>query len=194
MATTLTTSPAFNPFFCNGKEVSFIEFTQNGQPIGTIFRGWFGVSNNYYKELVLPFEVKNKRVYSNKVEPFLIKVTEHYSTGYKLVLPVEMLQGFKLAKKVRGYKSETETQYADRIYFTAMANKLEPVKTDPGEVVWKRTGLKPHEIVCEVNFTYEKTDIGIIREKISEAAKSVGVNLTSYDIKRLQEVFNISLK
>ena len=51
-----------------------------------------------------------------------------------------------------------------------------------------------HEIVCEVNFTYEKTDIGIIREKISETAKSVGVNLTSYDIKRLQEVFNISLK
>lgn len=194
MTTHLCTSPCVNPFYCNGKNIEFIEFTQNGQPLGCIYCGWFSGSNNHYKEVILPFEVKNKRTYSNKMESFIIKATEHGTTGYKLVIPVELLPEYTITEKVRGYKTEDKIQYFTRISFAVDADKVEPIKDDIKGYIWKRTGIKKHTITADFNFTIEQTEIGLQRDELSKLAQSVGVNLSLYDIKRLQEVFNISAK
>jgi len=194
MTTHLYTSSCVNPFYCNGKNIDFIEFTQNGKPLGCIYRGWFSGSNNHYKEVILPFEVKNKRIYSNKIESFIIKATEHGVTGCKLVIPVELLPEYTFTEKVRGYKTEDETQYFTSISFAAYADKVEPIKDEIKGYIWKRTGMKKHTITADFNFTFEQTGIGLQREELSKLAQSVGVNLSMYDIKRLQKVLNISAK
>lgn len=186
----------WNPFYCNGKEVSFIEFTENGEPVGTINQGWFngGSSNNVYKFIELPFDVKNKRTYSNKVEAFMIKAQNDYKNGYKLVLPVELLPNFFLSKNVKEYETKTEICYTDYISFTATANKSEYIKDDIKGIVRKYTGEKTHTIKAKINWRYEKTELGEQLNSFQQAAKSVGISLTMGQFQELQKVFNISLK
>lgn len=186
----------WNPFYCNGKEVSFIEFTENGKPVGPINHGWFNGSgsNNVYKFIELPFEVKNKRTYSSKAEAFIIKAQDDCRNGYKLVLPVELLPNFFLSKNVKEYETKTEIWYTDYISFTATANKSEYIKDDIKGVIRKYTGEKTHTIKAKINWRIEKTELGEQLNSFQQAAKSVGISLTMGQFQELQKIFNISLK
>ena len=192
--TILTRSECYNPFFCNGKEVSFIEFTKNGSPIACKNNGWFDYSNNSFKSLILPFEVKNKRVYSNKPEAFLIKSNNDYKSGYKLVIPIEFLSGFEMQKNIKASQTDLEIRYHDIIQFNLIGIRAEYVQDNIKGFVRKYTEEKEHTIRVEVNMRFEDTKTGEQYKQFSEAAKSANVNLSFYDFARLAKVFNISLK
>lgn len=193
MATILTKTSFFNPFFCNGKELEFIEFTQNGSPICCVNRGWFEhrfSSNNLFKKVILPFEVKNKRVYSTKVESFLIKATN----GYKLVIPVEWLENVSLEKDVKKSETTQAVSYCDILTFDLTGEMNEPVKDEIKGIIWENTGLKTHTVKQVLNYRRIPTEYGKQLSEFSEKAKSVGVKISEYGFDQLLKVFNISLK
>lgn len=197
MATILTKTSFLNPFFCNGKELEFIEFTKEGKPIGCINHGWFECrfsSNNLFEKVVLPFEVKNKKVYSKKVESFIIKDKNDYKDGYKLVIPVELLGNVSFEKDVKKSETKTEISFCDILTFNVEGEAIEFVKDDVKGVIRKNTGLKTHTIKQVLNYRHQPTQYGKQLSELSEKAKSVGVDLSEYDFNKLMKVFNITLK
>lgn len=197
MATILSRTSGLNPFFCNGKKLEFIEFTQNGSPICCVNRGWFdhrSSSNNLFEKVILPFEVKNKRVYSTKVESFLIKTKNDYKDGYKLVIPVELLGNVSFEKDVKKSETKTEISFCDILTFNVEGEAIEFVNDDAKGVIRKKTGLKTHTIKQALNYRHLPTQYGKQLSELSEKAKSVGVNLSEYDFNKLMKVFNITLK
>lgn len=197
MATILTRTSGLNPFFCNGKKLEFIEFTQNGSPICCVNRGWFDhrfSSNNLFEKVILPFEVKNKRVYSTKVESFLIKATNDYKDGYKLVIPVEWLENVSLEKDVKKSETAQAVSYCDILTFDLTGEMNEPVKDEIKGIIWRNTGLKTHTVKQVLNYRNIPTEYGKQLSEFSAKAKSVGVKLYEYDFNQLLKVFNISLK
>lgn len=193
--TILTRSSGSNPFFCNYKELNAIEFTAKGVPVGRINRGWFGVSNNHFKKLVLPFEVKVKRVPSSKIEAYMIKnADEIHRNAYKLVLPVEWLNGYSFSPDNEGTKASTYTMYYDKITFNLHGDKWEPVFKIDKSIEWIYTGDKLHTVTAQINYRHEYNDLGKKCNKLALIAKANGLDFNCYQFESLLKHFDITIK
>ena len=193
--TILTRHSGFNPFFCNCKELNEIEFTAKGIPVGRINRGWFGVSNNHFRKLVLPFEVKIKRVPSLKIEAYLIKnADEIHRNAYKLVLPVEWLNGYSFTPGIEGTKASTYTMRYDKITFNLHGDRWEPVFKVDRSIEWIYTGDKLQPITAEINFRQEYNELGKKCNQLELIAKANGLDFNKYQFESLLKHFDITVK
>lgn len=196
-------SKFYNPYFINGKEVNHIIFysCETGK---TIFKEgayiesvrWFG-SNNEYPQILLPFnEVKKK----NKVALFSkVAFVVKYESKYKfdagkvvLYIPIESLENWKHEENVKGFESNTQTEYFDKFSFDIECSAYERSLNELEQLVYTETEIKTHTIVFKANYNFVSTDFGVKCNEIAAKCKENNIKLSSYDVEKMLKIFNIT--
>lgn len=179
----LVTCTVDNFFFYDHKEQKIVASSQ-----------WFG-SNNDYKELeILPnTELKRKiKIDLSLAVPFYIPAKCQYEKRIDIYIPVALLPDFQILHHIHNYSNKMESSYKDRASFTAKGIKYQ-------YNLEKREWFLPDaqqelKVEFECNYTFEKTDLFKKLQRYSEKAKQAGVNLSTYDLEKLQDIFNITEK
>lgn len=186
MSTILTSNTSwYNPFECNGRYVNAIHILKDGE----IFRStnWFDYSNQAFKRVEFPFDTKVKRkVDLNSKVAFLESVKDFSGElQYNLYIPIELLDDVEIEEEKARPVGKDQIWYETKMNFT-----LPKWEAKHPDKAWSpKTGR-----VSITARRFENTDFGKRCKRLSEIANSKGVKLTGYDIERLLEVFNISVK
>jgi len=196
----------YNPFFmCQnsdenliGTEINSIKFYSSEKKEVLCSARWFGRgSNNDYKVLeICPNiePVRKLKIDLSLSVPFFMSNKEDKTPKIDLFIPVELLQSFSIERGIKYSSDELYENYCDTAVFSATGIKHD-AKLENGSVVWfyPETATE-QKIKFDCNYESKKTDINKRYQKYSEKAKSAGVDLSIYDFKNLEKVFNISEK
>lgn len=163
----------YNPFFINNKKIeTIIFFSENGIKY-KIERGWFGGSNNEFKEIEFDFKCTNKRKPDFSLD-------HAYLIQNELYLPISKLE-FKIKKNIMEIH-ELEIKIFDIIDITIKGRK------------WNDAEFSTYVISEEINFRFQKTKLKIKVENMMYQLQSLGVNISFHQTHELLKVANIEIK
>lgn len=189
-STILTTTPGYNPFFANGKEIRNIIFTVKGEEVGRC--NWFNHrgSNNDFIEVHLPFEAPLKRKHAPG-KAYIFKEENKYN----LYLPVELLQGVKFENHVKSFSSLGWNYFYNYITFECVAVKKVFYRDELDRIGIKKGNEELQKIKVHINTTSEDTEEGKEAQKLESLARERGLNkIDYYTAFKLLQHFNITLK
>ena len=192
METKLMTTSCYNPFFVHGKEVRRIVFYGDGKEIASV--NWFG-SNNVYKSITLPFEVKRAlKVNLDRRDAFYVKSKPDYPYGpeYDLYIFGELL-GLKFLKTAE-FKSWSDIRHNDVYQVNLHGVRKNYVRNERGEAVRiEQDGDYEETFSC--NYTFENTEeYDKCEELANKLNKLCTKNLSAHDIHYILEKFDITEK
>lgn len=187
MATLLTSNISwYNPFMCNGRELDAIHILKDGE----IFRStqWFDYSNQKFKTVEFPWDAKVKRTIDlNSKVAFLASETKSYGgKKWNLYIPIELLDNVEVDEEKAKDFGKTQIQYTTKMWLT-LPNFT--VKHPDKPYANKINGR-----VSITKYRFEDNDLGKRIKKLCEIAKGNHINISSYDMERMLEVFNLSVK
>ena len=192
METKLTRIEGWNPFILFGKEIRSIVFYGNGKEIART--KWFG-SNNDYKSVTLPFEVKKAlRVNLDRKDAYYVKAQSDYPLGpsYDLYIPSELV-GLKFVEvKKDEYWNFTQTRDVYSVNLHGVRGKYK--KNEKGDFVYE---FAEGDYVEQFDCNYSNTDTEEKRrcDELAEALnKLCHGRLTYYDIHDILKEYDITPK
>ena len=196
----LITTACYNPFFLNigndnKGEIGKISFFDSGVIIATIDKGWFGNSNNLFKEITLNHEVKIKRKENlTKKEFFALPYKDMYNNRkIHLYLNISLLDSYTAKNSIQEYKTKQENVFKDIISFHVLGVKMIRELNEKKECIWVRKSDN-YKVNVSFNYKFIKNSLGEKIENLRNRAKEININLSSYTIERLLEIFDITIK
>ena len=189
--TKLTTSPAWNPFQAPFGEISSIVFYKDGKIICSV--KWFG-SNNNYKSITLPFEVKKalKLNLFRRDAFYMIDKEETYFRRYLLYICADLVN-----LKSLGRKNISSTWYGDMTAeeFTAeiTGERKQYIKTAIGYDMAATPGTYSEKFLAN----YITIDSELYKHCKDLAAKlnaCTNRNLCAFDVYEILQKFDIKEK
>ena len=192
---TLTTTPCFNPYFVNGKQISRIVFFADNEIKVSLNSGWFDHNNNDHPSVDLPFKITRK----NKIDltvnhGFTMKDTsESWRDGVVLYLPLEKLTHSFLGEKI-DYETDTSIKYKSKmeidLFCTAVTRSLD----DNDNLKYGISDKKIQTVTVNYGFRSENTDHGDKCDKIAELFKSNRIDIAPYQIDNMLKLVDINIK
>ena len=192
METKLQTTSGFNPFILFGKEIRQIVFYGNGKEIANT--KWFG-SNNVYKSVTLPFEVKKAlRVNLDRKDAYYVKATPLYPYGpsYDIYIPEELV-GLKFVE-VREHEYWDHIQREDAYTVNLHGERVNYRKNELGNVVREYVeGDYVETFTC--NYTFEDTEERVRCKELADELSKLSLNkLTDTDVHYILQEYDITPK
>ena len=192
--TRLYTQPGFNPFLMDGKVLSSICFYKDGEVVASV--RWFG-SNNNYKSLELPFEVKKAvRLNLERRDAFYMRDKDAtYSPEYILYIPADFvnLQHIETANNNAGGWSMTGTHEVFSVELTG--ERWKPyINKETGRLAYiEEFGTYTEKF--DYNYIWTDTPEFTKCKELSQAIKeSAAVDLSAYQIHDILEHYDIIKK
>lgn len=192
METKLTTTTGLNPFFVLGKEVKRIVFYDNGKEIASV--RWFG-SNNVYKSITLPFEVKRAvKVNLERKDAFYFKASAEYPLGaaYELYINSKLVGLEFLEEKKLEYWNETRISQLYSANFHGVREHYK--KGEDGNVV--REYIEDDYVErFESNYKHVPTEEAKKCKELADKLNKLSLNkLTDFDVHYILAEFDITPK
>lgn len=192
METILTTRLGFNPFIMGGITINRIYFIKDSEIICQT--RWFG-SNNPYKQIVLPFEIKKAtKVDLTRNFAFWITKKDQYTKERRaeLYIPIALLN-YTLSDK-----TESEKDWESITTWRSLKIRLNGTKKIRERINPTSFEYVPIEGEFEENLeafrTWEHTEQYNELEKKCEIFRKCGVNIYPFEMRDLEKHFTITLK
>lgn len=187
MSTVLTSYTSwYNPFVLNGRYVNRIIILKDGEEFRET--NWFDFSNQEFKRVEFPFDTKVKRnIDLNSKVAFMVSNTDDIlkEKEWDLYIPIELLDDVEIEEEKTRPMGKTDIWYETKMNFTLPIWEAK----HPDKSWAPKTGR-----VSITARRVERSDYGKRVDKLKDVAKKAHVNLSGYDIEKLLDVFNITIK
>ena len=191
--TKFISSLCYNPFFFEWRYVDGFYFFQNGKIVAS--SKWFG-SNNYYRWIEFPFDIKLKRKRDlNSKDAFYMTNSDNSSGDLRwdIYIPVELLEGFEKKENVKGWANDNLQNWHDTFSFLVKGEKRHLQKNDLGEIE-RVYSVDTWRVGDSCNYRFEKTEFGKLVDKTNEELEEKGITIDRNNLEKLLKAYQLKKK